>query len=147
MIRFALKCNHGHDFESWFQSGAAYDALHKAGHVMCPTCGTHRVEKSLMTPRVALSPGTAPPSPSPAAPAAADAPGTRAQAIARLRTEIEANSEYVGMNFVAEARKMHSGEATERAIYGEARPDEAKKLIEEGVPVTPLPFMPRRKVN
>jgi hypothetical protein len=67
--------------------------------------------------------------------------------MAALKAQIEANSEYVGVNFVAEARKMHAGSAPERSIYGEAKPEEARKLIEEGVPVAPLPFLPKRKTN
>jgi hypothetical protein len=67
--------------------------------------------------------------------------------LAALRREIEANSDYVGMNFVTEARRIHSGEAPERAIHGEAKPDEARQLIEDGLPVAPLPFLPARKVN
>ena len=63
------------------------------------------------------------------------------------RAEVEANSDYVGKNFVTEARKMHEGTATPRAIHGEARLDEAKKLVEDGVPVMPLPFLPPRKLN
>jgi hypothetical protein len=68
-------------------------------------------------------------------------------ALAELRRQVEENSEYVGMNFVTEARRMHLGDSPERAIHGEARPEEAKKLIEEGVPVAPLPFLPARKAN
>lgn len=66
---------------------------------------------------------------------------------AAMRKQVEENSEYVGMNFVAEARRIHDGDAPERSIYGEAKPDEARRLIEDGVPVAPLPFMPARKVN
>ena len=67
--------------------------------------------------------------------------------MARMRAEIEAKSEYVGVNFVTEARAMHAGTTPERAIYGEAKPEEARKLLEEGVPVMPLPFLPSRKAN
>ncbi|HEY6918528.1 MAG TPA: DUF1178 family protein, partial [Tabrizicola sp.] len=67
--------------------------------------------------------------------------------LAELKKQIEENSEYVGMNFAAEARKIHAGDAPERAIHGEAKPDEARALIEEGLPVAPLPFLPARKVN
>lgn len=144
MIRFTLKCPDGHAFESWFQSGDAFDALRKAGLVSCPQCGVTEVEKSLMAPMVGQAREAEPATLA----AAKDSPDeARTQALARLRAEIEAKSDYVGMNFAAEARKMHAGEAPERAIYGEARPDEARKLIEDGVPVAPLPFMPRRKVN
>lgn len=143
MIRFALKCPKAHAFESWFQSGAAFDALLAAGHVTCPVCGAHDVEKSLMAPKVRTARGQEP-APLSGPPPPDDA---RATALAKLRAEIEAKSDYVGMNFAAEARRMHEGTTPERAIYGEARPEEAKKLIEDGVPVAPLPFMPRRKVN
>ena len=71
----------------------------------------------------------------------------RFEQIAALRRQIEENSEYVGMNFAAEARAIHAGDAPERAIHGEAKPDEARAMIEEGLPVAPLPFLPARKVN
>lgn len=143
MIRFTLRCDKEHDFDSWFQSGAAYEALRAAGHVACPICGSAQVDKALMTPSLRPSRETA---------AATEAPLTKPTtpletALAELRRQVEENSEYVGMNFVTEARRMHLGDAPERAIYGEARPEEAKKLIDEGVPVTPLPFLPARKAN
>ena len=69
------------------------------------------------------------------------------QALKELRKEIEKSSDYVGRDFAREARAMHSGEAPARSIWGETRGDEAKKLIEEGVPVAPLPFLPTRKSN
>lgn len=144
MIRFHLKCAEDHAFESWFQSGAAFAALQAAGHVTCPECGSAKVEKALMTP--ALRPGhrteAAPPRPDLRDPAT-----EREAALAELKRQIEANSEYVGMNFAAEARRIHSGDAPERSIYGETRLDDARKLIEEGVPVAPLPFLPARKTN
>ena len=145
MIRYSLKCADTHEFESWFQSAAAFDALQSAGHVACPVCGNPSVDKVLMAPAVrpARTAAVAPP----AAPNLS-APETDVEkALAALRAQVEANSEYVGMNFVTEARKMHEGTSPERSIYGEARPDEARKLIEDGVPVAPLPFMPKRKAN
>lgn len=148
MIRYALKCAKAHEFESWFQSGTAYDALRKSGHVACPTCGDTAVEKLLMAPSVqparskADSKAVAPNVPSLQEPS-----NPVEEAMAALRDQIEKNSEYVGVNFVKEARKMHSGESPERSIYGEAKPEEAKKLLEEGVPVAPLPFLPRRRAN
>ncbi|WP_103333950.1 DUF1178 family protein [Pseudotabrizicola formosa] len=146
MIRYSLKCINSHEFDSWFQSAAAYESLQGAGHVTCAICGAADVEKLLMAPAVR---------PARSAAAAAAQPATSLappkteveQAIAALRAQVEANSEYVGLNFAAEARKMHDGLSPERAIYGEAKPEEAKKLIEDGVPVTPLPFLPRRKAN
>lgn len=143
MIKYAIKCAADHSFDSWFQSAAAYEALIGAGRVSCPICGSVKVEKGLMAPSVRL-----------ADPAAAgadrplEAPGTEAErALATLRRQIEANSDYVGLNFAAEARRIHAGDAPERSIYGEARADEARALIEDGVPVAPLPFVPGRKTN
>jgi hypothetical protein len=145
MIHYTLRCDQSHDFDSWFQSSAAFDALRKAGHVSCPVCGSGAVDKQLMAPAVrpAKAAANAAPVPSLTAPPVSE----QEQALAALRAQVEAHSDYVGMNFAAEARKMHEGTAPARAIYGEARPDEARKLIEDGVPVAPLPFVPRRKAN
>ncbi|MFN7225127.1 MAG: DUF1178 family protein [Paracoccaceae bacterium] len=144
MIRYSLKCAKAHEFDSWFQSADAYDALLGAGHVACPMCGSVQVEKLLMAPAVRPARTIDGASGSPNL----SQPDTEIEkAMAALRAQVEANSDYVGMNFVTEARKMHEGTVPERSIYGEARPDEAKKLIEDGVPVSPLPFMPRRKSN
>lgn len=137
MIRFALHCAEGHDFESWFASGAAFEELRARGLVSCAICGGARVEKALMAPAVA--PAEKRPLATPAHPAET--------MLAALRAEIEKNSEYVGMNFVTEARRIHAGDAPERQIHGEAKPEEARALIEEGVPVAPLPFLPRNKAN
>jgi hypothetical protein len=141
MIRYALKCPDGHRFDSWFQNAAAFDALAAAGHVTCPDCGATQVEKCLMTPDLRK-----PPVPAAAPPALA--PETeREQAMAALKRRIEAESDYVGPRFAREARAMHDGEAPERPIYGEAKPEEALALLEDGVPVAPLPFTPTRKTN
>ena len=142
MIRFSLKCQADHAFESWFQSGDAFDSLHRAGHVACPVCGSVTVEKTLMAPSVRPARNTAVARPD------LSTPTTEIEmAMAALRRKVEENSEYVGLDFVTEARRIHQGDAPERAIYGEARFDDAKKLLEDGVPVAPLPFMPQRKTN
>ncbi len=147
MIQFTLKCSDGHRFDSWFQSAAAFDKLHGAGMVSCAVCGSSQVEKALMAPRVRPTDKAAD-APAPKAPGPlSEAANPAEQAMAELKRKIEENSDYVGMNFAKEARAIHDGTAPERAIYGEARPDEAKKLIEDGVPVAPLPFVPGRKAN
>ncbi len=135
MIRYALKCAGGHAFESWFQSADAFDALLARGLVACPECGAADVEKAVMAPRVSAARPVSEPS------------DAAEKALAEMRARIEAESDYVGPRFADEARAMHLGDVPERAIYGEARPDEARALVEEGVPVLPLPFTPRRKVN
>jgi hypothetical protein len=145
MIKYAIKCSADHSFDSWFQSAAAYEALKGAGHVSCPVCGSTTVEKGLMAPAVRMS-DTGAVAAVPDRPL--EAPGTEVEAaLAALRRQIEANSDYVGLNFAAEARRIHAGDAPERSIYGEARADEARALIEDGVPVAPLPFVPGRKTN
>ena len=148
MIRYSLKCSAGHGFDSWFQNAAAFSALQAAGQLACPVCGVAHVEKSLMAPTVQLArSGDAAETPTNASPSLREPQSEVEAAMAELRRQIEANSEYVGMNFVTEARRMHAGETPERSIYGEARPDEARKLVEDGLPVAPLPFLPGRKVN
>lgn len=141
MIRYKLRCADGHEFDSWFQSAAAYDALADGGRLTCGLCGGGGVTKALMAPQVAIAD-------EPAGAGALTPPASpMEEALAAMRRHVEDNSEYVGLNFAAEARAIHDGERPERSIHGEARWDEAKKLIEDGVPVAPLPFMPVRKVN
>ena len=150
MIKFTLKCVDDHRFDSWFQSASAFDKLLGAGMVTCAVCGSASVEKTLMAPSVQASRARAKKA-SPETPAsggALTAPASPAeQALAEMRRKIEENSDYVGLNFAREARDIHDGLAPERAIYGEARPEEARKLLEDGVPVAPLPFRPSRKSN
>jgi len=143
MIRYTLSCADGHRFESWFQSADAYETLRARGMVSCAVCGGVKVDKSLMAPRIGAGNGEDAPDRHPLSTPASPAE----QALAELRRKIEQTSDYVGRDFVAEARRIHDGHSPERPIYGEARPDEAKKLIEDGVPVAPLPFMPGRKTN
>lgn len=151
MIRYALTCANDHGFESWFASAAACESLVTAGRVSCIHCGSTQVRKSLMAPAVNLG-STAPASGSTAPAKPAPGPlsmpqGALEEALAALRAQVEANSEYVGLNFSAEARAIHAGEAPERSIFGEARLEEARALLEEGVPIAPLPFLPARKAN
>lgn len=142
MIRYAMSCDKNHSFDSWFASGAAFDKLLGAGLVECSICGSAKVSKSLMAPAVRHGTQETPPS------TPLSGPGTVAElALAEMRRRIEAESEYVGLAFAAEARAIHDGDAPERAIYGEARADEARALIADGVPVAALPFMPRRRSN
>ncbi|MDF1670124.1 MAG: DUF1178 family protein [Roseovarius sp.] len=143
MIQFTLKCSEDHRFDSWFQSSDAFDKLLKAKLVSCAVCGSTELEKAMMAPQVSdsKSSGEAP------VPTLTGSDNPAEKALAELRKKIEDNSEYVGMNFAREARDIHDGTSPERAIFGEAKPEEARKLIEDGVPVTPLPFTPTRKTN
>ncbi|MDF1804089.1 DUF1178 family protein [Thalassovita sp.] len=151
MIQYVLKCANDHRFDSWFQSGEAFDKLKAAGMVSCSVCGSTDVEKAIMAPRVRPARSAQPQETDtvkpPQRPDLSQPASETERAITALRKKVEETSEYVGNNFAKEARAMHDGDAPERAIYGEAKPGEAKKLLEEGVPVLPLPFSTGRKTN
>jgi hypothetical protein len=167
MIRYALSCADGHAFESWFANSAAFDKQQKRGLVSCPVCGSTEVEKAIMAPRLARTDveEAAPPVPQP--PAAAAPPASASpfapmpvpsgkssvamtppqerelrKKLKELRDHVTRNAHYVGPRFPEEARKMHYGEIEHRSIYGEASPDEAKALHEEGIEFHPLPVLP-----
>jgi len=137
LIRFSLRCEHEHEFEAWFRSSGDYDQQRKRGLVDCPECGSQKVEKALMAPavstgrkqeKIALAMGEA-----------------QRQAMAQLKAiseKLRENADYVGDKFADEARKIHFGEADQRGIYGEATPEEAKALIEDGVDFMPIPVFP-----
>ncbi|MYA87578.1 MAG: DUF1178 family protein [Boseongicola sp. SB0662_bin_57] len=150
MIRFALKCANGHGFESWFASSEKFTDLVSAGHVTCPECDSASVTKDLMAPPVRASRKRAVKEEAKDETPRSMAAGTDpeiADAIRKLKAHVEENSDYVGDRFVKEARAMHEGTMPQRSIHGEARSDEARKLVEDGVPALPLPFIPRQKTN
>lgn len=151
MIRYQLRCELGHPFESWFQSSAAYEVQERRKLVSCPVCGSSKVERGIMAPQIASKMGRDNPAPAPAAettPAPASTPLMLAQErelrvkLKELRDHIVKNADNVGERFANEARKMHYGDVEHRPIYGEASPDEARALIDEGVEVSPLPVLP-----
>lgn len=154
MISYTLKCSKGHRFESWFQSAAAFDTLKDGHHLSCAICGSSEVEKAVMAPAVSAARNKAK-RPAEAEMAKAtgageptrDVPSDVKDALQKLKAHVEANSDYVGTSFAKQARDMHLGDAPERPIYGEASPADAKALVEDGVPVLPLPFAPTKKVN
>ncbi|PKP76729.1 MAG: DUF1178 domain-containing protein [Alphaproteobacteria bacterium HGW-Alphaproteobacteria-3] len=141
MIRYALLCEKDHEFDGWFPSSEGFDAQVAAGDVLCPHCGSPNVRKALMAPSIGKS----------ASKAAASMPADMAQKMSMmmlaLKKHVEENCDYVGDKFAEEARRIHYGEADHRDIYGEATPDEALELIEEGVEVAPLPVVPSRQSN
>lgn len=157
MIRYALHCDHDHEFESWFQSSSAYDSQVKRKLVTCPICGSAKVDKAIMAPRIVGKKGRGPATPPPepattvAAPEAAPSGSTSLMMaqerelrtkLKELRDHIVKNADNVGEKFANEARAMHYGDKEHRPIYGEASPDEAKSLIDEGIEVSPLPTLP-----
>ena len=141
MINYTLKCDQNHTFDSWFKSAEAFEMLVKKSMVVCSECGSTKITKAIMTPSVSTS-------------RKKDKKNQELEKkskikndILELKKKIEANSEYVGNNFANEARSMYLGETPERSIYGEAKADDAKKLIDDGIPVMPLPFLPAKKAN
>jgi len=153
VILYSLVCHKGHDFESWFASSTAYDKQVKRGLVSCPLCGSAKVEKAIMAPRLArrdkstriVAPAeeSAPSSeaPTPVAMISPQEKEFRAK-LKELRDHLTANADNVGKKFPEEARKMHYGETEHRSIFGEASAQDAKELHEEGIEFHPLPVLP-----
>ena len=153
MIRFALRCDNAHDFESWFKDGAAFDRMAAAKLVECPVCGDTQIRKALMAPAIAKTPGAkgrpeavpaaaAPPAPPPVA-AGGAVPAQVLALLQRVRAEVERNCDYVGRDFADTARRMAKGETEEHGIYGEASESEAEALRDEGIEVARIPWVPR----
>ena len=154
MIKYALRCDRSHAFESWFRDGSAYEALAAAGELACPDCGSAAVSKAVMAPSIAkgrvgraVARREAQQQPQPPAP-----PQTMAmmgpeernlrEMVRALHRKIADTSENVGGAFPEEARRIHEGEAPQRAIHGQATGEEVKALIEDGVPLLPIPPLP-----
>jgi hypothetical protein len=154
MILYELNCDQQHSFEAWFKDGATCDRQLKRKTVECPSCGSVKVAKALMAPRVGkkgnageiapIVPPVAPSAPAPMpANKAAVMPAELRQALLEVRKQIEANCDYVGDKFADEARKIHEGETEARGIYGEATDAEHEELVEDGIEVTRVPWVPR----
>ncbi len=166
MIKYALICDQGHTFESWFSNAEGYETQVKRGFVECPSCQTKQVKKAVMAPSVstsrrkeairaqaagieaeAMQAQAATPAPAGSAPAQPVALLDESQQALRamvreLHEKLTENSTDVGDRFTTEARDMQSGDAPVRAIHGRATLEEARALVEEGVPVMPLPTLP-----
>src|ERR1700750_2538190 len=152
MIHYNLRCERGHAFESWFRSSAAYESQEKRKLVNCPVCGSAKVERAIMAPRIVSKKGRDSAVPAPAAAGDAATPASTPLLMAQerelrtklkeLRDHIVKNADNVGERFPNEARKMHSGDIEHRPIYGEASTEEARELIDEGIEVSPLPVLP-----
>ena len=146
MILYTMKCEDGHEFDSWFESAKAFDRLRDSGLVTYLVCGCPRVEKAVMAPKVmAPKSPSSPPAEKELRPLSGPVSSFE-QKVRDLRKFVETNAEDVGTRFAEEARAIHDGDAPERSIYGKAQPDEARSLAEEGIPVLPLPWF-RERVN
>ena len=162
MILYDLKCRKDHVFETWFRNSAAYDEQVAAGAIACPVCGSKKIEKALMAPRLATGGRARDPAVGETAGGAEDGPtGEPSGKVAmravketaeaaeimgqlrKLRQKVEANCDYVGGEFAEEARKIHYGEQDPRNIYGETSDKQAKELHDEGVTFSRVPWAPR----
>ncbi len=141
MIRFNLVCDAHHHFEAWFSSSSDFDEQSERGLVCCPHCGSENVSKALMTPSVS----TAREKETSTRLAMNKAQSAALDQLRKAVKTIRETSEDVGERFPEEARKIHYGESEERGIIGQARPDEVKSLVEEGVSIAPLPDLPEEK--
>ncbi|MEY2683302.1 MAG: hypothetical protein RJA09_446 [Pseudomonadota bacterium] len=143
-----LGCTQGHTFEGWFGSETDFQNQLGRGLVTCPVCGDAVVSKRLSAPRLNLGAPVPQSEPAPAAAASSTAPTTdqpaMAQALKALRAWVQ-KTEDVGPRFAEEARRMHHGEAPTREIRGQATLADAAALVEEGIPVMPLPDVPALK--
>jgi len=155
MIRYALICDKAHQFESWFSTSASFEDQAGRGLVTCPICGSAKVERAIMAPNVARTDlGSRSPEPATATSSSTPAPSPAPVAlmgeqeiafrelVASLHAHVRENAEHVGERFAEEALKIHHGETEARAIYGEATPNDARMLHEEGVEFLPLPRLP-----
>ncbi|HXA38022.1 MAG TPA: DUF1178 family protein [Phenylobacterium sp.] len=141
MIRYALICEHEHEFEGWFGASADFDDQQARGLLECPACGSKAVRKAIMAPAVA---GTKTRS--------QDLPPAQNQAVmmeamSRIRRHVEENFDDVGDAFATEARAIHEGRSEDRGIYGQATSQEVRDLVEDGVPIAPMPPEPRKKTE
>jgi hypothetical protein len=161
MIHYQLRCSEAHEFDGWFRDSAEFDRQAGLGLVECPACGDVKVTRALMAPAVttravpasreapqvtspapAADPAVSVPVPAPAR-AAAKLPAHVFAMLQRMRAEVEKHCDYVGPDFAEEARRMHKGESDRRGIYGEATPDEAQSLADEGIEISSIPWVPR----
>lgn len=155
MIHYQLRCGEGHGFDGWFRDSAAFDKQAASGLTTCPACGSADVKRALMAPALGKKGRKSPvqvevaaPEPTPAPPAerlpvAGGLPDGMRAMLQKMRAEVEKRCDYVGSEFAAEARRIHAGERDKRGIYGEASPEEAEKLADDGIDVAQIPWVPR----
>jgi len=140
MIRYALICEHEHEFEGWFGSSGDFDDQQARGLLDCPVCATKAVRKQIMAPAVAGTRRTVQDE-------GRASQSMMLEAMGRLRRHVEENFDDVGDTFAKEARAIHEGKSEVRGIYGQATPAEVRDLVEDGVPVAPMPPEPPKKTQ
>jgi hypothetical protein len=139
MIRYALLCDREHEFEGWFGASADFDDQQARGLIECPVCASKAVRKAIMAPAVAGTKRRARDQ------SPAENQAMMMEAMSRIRRHVEENFDDVGDAFASEARAIHEGRSEDRGIYGQATPTEVRELVEDGVPVAPMPPEPPKK--
>ena len=160
MIKYALRCDHLHNWDAWFPSISAYDDQNSRGLVECPYCSSKMVEKAPMAPSIISSKLKSPPQSEPTTDAVKPEqevmpiatpdmslalPEPLKAMLTQMKERIEKTHDYVGDTFAREVRAMHEGETDERPIYGQSTASEVKALLEDDIPVTPLPIFANPK--
>jgi len=143
MILYQLRCGKDHEFEAWFKDGQTCDRQLSRKNVECPFCGTRKVAKALMAPRIGAAEKPAAENPANAQQGMSVMASAMRQHLQEIRSKIEENCDYVGEKFTDEARKIHYGETEARGIYGEATDNQHQELVEEGIEVARVPWLPR----
>ena len=151
MIHYQLRCGAGHEFDGWFRDSAAFTKQAGAALVECPECGDTGVQRALMAPAVprkgarpkVVDEQGRPATPAPAQQVAAGMPDQVRAMLQKLRAEVETRCEHVGPRFAEEARAIHNGETPTRGIYGDATPEQAEALAEDGIAIARIPWVPR----
>ena len=141
MIKYRLGCSSGHEFESWFRASADFDTQLLAGEIACPICGSIDISKQPMAPSIVTKAAAAPRTANPITTQSGDAKAAL-EALRAIKKTVFENSEDVGSRFADEARKMHFGEIEERHIRGSSTLEEARELVDDGVPFGILPALP-----
>jgi hypothetical protein len=143
VIRYALACSKGHEFEAWFSGSQAFEDQQSEGLLVCPVCGSTSVGRALMAPAVSTARAKEPVSVAAHVPDKRDADSQEVlKALRKLRKHLTENADYVGNRFAEEARRIHYEEVEKRAIYGEATQEDVRALAEEEIEFHPLPPLP-----
>ncbi|MFT8775582.1 MAG: DUF1178 family protein [Gluconacetobacter liquefaciens] len=143
MICYQLRCDAGHEFEGWFPGSAAFDDQARRNLLSCPQCGTSDVVRALMAPAVRTAPARVPETARPSPETGTAIPAAMMAAMQRVRQYVEERCENVGDKFAEEALKIHHGDGEQRGIYGRASEEDCDRLVEEGVEIMAIPWVPR----
>ena len=137
MIKYNLKCNNDHEFESWFSDSKEFERLKTRKLLECIYCNSKKIKKSIMAPMISVSKNN-------------DVNKfqinekilqKQRNKLIKLRNFIEKNFEYVGEDFSKKVREIYYDKKNKKMIYGITSPEERKELKEEGIDLLSLPWI------